>query len=443
MMRLGSPILLSICYLKALGEIAREIETAGGNINAWTSHDQTVFHITIPSRYFSTGLDILADAIQNSSFDPRELGREKEVVLEEIKMRMDQPLAKLNKALFAASYKVHPYGRPVIGFEKTVQKFDRQKVMEYYRKWYTPDNMSLVVTGDFQSNEALGAIKSAFIHFTSHLKSSPKRPVESKQEEFRSIILREDVQKTYLNMAFHIPAVTHDDIYALDVLASILGEGDSSRLYLKVKSEEELVYSIYAYAFTPRDPGVFMIGSVLEGDKVRPALAGILQEIYCLQNEPPSPDEIRRAKINLESEFIYGKETVQGEARKLGYFETVVGDVAYEQTYLDRINRVTGQGISEVARKYLIPQNFTVGLLLPEKAASDLTSDGLREVVAKVEKPAFPAPNSLPPVTEKHILDNGITLIVRENHPPASHSRHADCFFGRGSLRGKAKQWDQ
>ena len=338
------------------------------------------------------------------------------MVLEEIKMRMDQPSGKLHRALFATSYKVHPYGRPVIGFKKTVEKFNQKKIVEYYRKWYTPDNMVLIVAGDIQSPKALRAIKNAFKNFASHLKAGSKRLVEPPQKEFRNIILREDVQKAYLNMAFHIPAVTHGDSYALDVLASVLGEGDSSRLFQKVKSEEKLVYSINAYSFTPKDPGIFMIGSVLEGNNVKPALASILREIYRLQQEPPSSQEIRRAKINLESEFIYGKETVQGEARKLGYFETVLGNVAYEQVYLDRINRVTPQDISRVARKYFYPRNLTVGLLLPEKTCPYIVGKSLRKAVFQVEKPPFTALDALNPVTKKYILPNGSTLIVREVH---------------------------
>lgn len=401
---------------RKVGEIAREIETAGGEINAWTSHDEMVFYIVIPSRYFSTALDVVADAIQNSSFDPQELEREKEVVVEEIKMRTDQPSVRLDEALFAASYTVHPYRRPISGFEKTVQNIDREKIMNYFREWFTPENMNLVVTGDVTSHEALTAIEDAFKDFSSHGKALPQRPSEPPQSEFRSIVLREDVQKAYMEMAFHIPGITHDDIYALDMLASILGAGDSSRFFQRLKSEEKLVYSIYAYAYTPKEPGLFIIGGNLEADNVKAALGSILQEIDRLNSEPASPEEIQRAKINLESDFVYGKETVQGEARQLGYFETVVGDVAFEQTYLSRINQVTAHDISQVARKYLAPPNLTVGLLLPEGAPAELTPDRLKEVATKVEKPAVSTSNTSVPVPEKWMLPNGITLIVSENH---------------------------
>ncbi|MCX8012539.1 MAG: insulinase family protein, partial [Desulfobacterota bacterium] len=168
---------------RKVGEIAREVETAGGSINAFTSYDQTVFHLAIPSQYFALGLDIVADAIQNPSFDPEELEREKEVIVEEIRMRTDQPSTKLNEALFSITFTVHPYRRPIIGFENTVKNLDREEVVEYYRRWYAPDNMCLVVVGDFKSNEALSTIKKAFADFTSKTKPNLPRPLEPPQKE--------------------------------------------------------------------------------------------------------------------------------------------------------------------------------------------------------------------------------------------------------------------
>ena len=400
---------------RKVGEIAREVETAGGEINAFTSYDETVFYLVIPSRYFSSGLDIMADAIQNSSFDPEELKREKEVVLEEVRMRTDQPSTKLYEALFSAAYTVHPYQRPIIGYEKTVQSFDRAKVFEYYRKWYAPDNMALVVTGDFKSDEALSAIKKAFLNFTSRMTGNPIRPAEPPQKDVRSVILSEDVQKTYLEMAFHIPAVNHNDLYPLDVLMSILGDGESSRLYQKVKAEAGLVHSIDASSYTPRDPGVLMIGCLLEGAKAKPALTKIFQELYRIQSEPPSSEEMQKAKLKLTSDFIYSKQTIEGEGRQLGYFETVVGDVAFEQAYVERINQVTVQDIINVAQKYFTPQNATIGFLVPKKDASLITNEEINISLTGLEKPSVFSSAAAFPETQKFVLPNGITLIVREN----------------------------
>jgi len=402
---------------RKVGEIAREVEAAGGTINAFTSYDQTVFYLIIPSQYFNLGLDIISDAIQNSSFESEELEREKEVVLEEVRMRTDHPSTKLNEALFSTIYTVHPYRRPIIGFETTVKNLDRKKVIEYYRTWYTPDNMCLVITGNFSPPEALSSIKRAFSGFTSSRRPNFKRPLEPTQNETRSIIFRGDVQQTYLAMAFPTPAINHPDLYPLEVLATILGEGKSSRLYQKVKSEQQLMYSIYASSVTLRDSGLLMVGGLLETGKIKPAVAEIFQEIYRLQKNPPSSEEISRAKLKLTSEFIYNKETLEGEGNQLGYFETVVGDLSFEQTYIDKINQVTGEDILRVAQTYLQPQKLTIGVLIPEKdKGEEITREEIKKIINQVKQPSLNLPES-PSVspTQKFILSNGITLIIREN----------------------------
>ena len=130
---------------RGVGQIAQEIEAAGGDINAWTSFDQTVYHLVLASRYFDTGLDILADAVQSSSFDPHELERELKVVLEEIKQGEDAPSRVVTQALFSNAYAKHPYRRPVIGNEGTVRKLTREKLLDFFARWYVPSNITLVV----------------------------------------------------------------------------------------------------------------------------------------------------------------------------------------------------------------------------------------------------------------------------------------------------------
>ena len=147
---------------RGVGQIAQEIEAAGGDINAWTSFDQTVYHLVLAARYFDTGLDILADAVQRSSFDPVELERELKVVLEEIKQGEDSPSRTVTQSLFSSAFTKHPYRRPVIGWERTVKKLKRDKLLQFFRKWYVASNITLVVVGDFDSDTALAKIEKAW-----------------------------------------------------------------------------------------------------------------------------------------------------------------------------------------------------------------------------------------------------------------------------------------
>src|SRR3989338_6988287 len=140
---------------RKVGQIAGEVEAAGGYINAYTSYDQTVYHLAVASRYFDTGLDIISDAIQHSSFDPNELKKELEVVLEEIRMNEDNPGRTLYKNILSTAFTTHPYKRPVIGFTDTVKSFTREQILNFFKKWYAPNNMTLVIVCDFYKNQAL------------------------------------------------------------------------------------------------------------------------------------------------------------------------------------------------------------------------------------------------------------------------------------------------
>ncbi|MBI5809594.1 MAG: insulinase family protein, partial [Deltaproteobacteria bacterium] len=161
---------------RKVGEIARVVEAAGGDINAYTSFDNTVFHLALPSKEFTTGLDVLSDAVQNSAFDPEELRKELQVVLEEIRMNEDSPGRSLYKSILSSAFSVHPYGRPVIGYKNTVEPIKRADMMAFFKKWYIPNNMTLVIAGDIKKDDALSAVKAAFRGFKKGPDPHRKRP---------------------------------------------------------------------------------------------------------------------------------------------------------------------------------------------------------------------------------------------------------------------------
>ena len=147
---------------RKVGEIARVIESSGGDINAFTSFDETVYYVVIASRFIDIALDVLADAMQNSTFDPEELNKELEVVVEEIRRSEDSPSRNLTEKMFATTFTEHPYGRPVIGSEESVKSFTREGITDFYKKWYAPNNMVLVVVGDFETSEVMPKIEKLY-----------------------------------------------------------------------------------------------------------------------------------------------------------------------------------------------------------------------------------------------------------------------------------------
>jgi zinc protease len=394
--------------------MAREIESMGGSINAFTSYDQTVFYVTLASRYADAGLDILADAIQHSTFDPLELEREREVILEEIRMGQDDPSRKVFQQTMAALFEKHPYRRPIIGYERTIRSIQRDQMVSFFKKWYAPNRIAFVAVGDFQLQKMEGKVRESFKDFKPSSESMPSRISEPAKKEFQSVISQGHFKETYLQMAVPIPSVKHEDTPALDALAHILGGGEASRLIQKVKLEKGLVNSISASSFTPRDPGAFILEATLPVENLEKAVEAILKEIHAVGRDGAATEELNRVKVNVESELIYDRQTVQGQARKLGYYEVVTGDLQFEKEYLRRISLLQSEDIKRVVEKYL-KGPWIVSLLVPSEKAERAKSIAFPFIFEKAvgSEPKDEAKEK--PAVFKTVLDNGIRLIVKEN----------------------------
>jgi zinc protease len=237
---------------RGVGEIARTVEAAGGEINAWTSFDQTVYHVVLAASEMATGVDILADALQRSAFDAGELSREIEVVVEEIRRAQDTPSRRVSNALFELAYDRHPYRRPVLGTAETVRGLTRERVVGFYKKHYRPDRTTVVAVGDFDPEELARLVQRSFAGWQAAA-AAPlvDRAAEPPQTQARARLLVEDVREARLAVAWHVPGLRHEDIAAIDALSMILGHGEGSRLFVEVRRRRELVNDTYAYAYTP------------------------------------------------------------------------------------------------------------------------------------------------------------------------------------------------
>jgi zinc protease len=308
---------------RAVGEIARTVEAAGGNINAFTSFDMTVYHITMASRDVAVGIDVLADAILNSTFDPGELDREIAVVLEEIRRGEDSPNRVLSQEMFSQAYTRHPYRDPVIGTSESVSSFSREQLLDFHRRWYVPNNLTFVAVGDFDADQVLEQIRSAFASAEARADLAHPRDPEPEQTEPRSAIVRRDFERTLIGIAYPITAFAEEDTAYVDLLATVLGGGESSPLYRNVKDRRQLVHTIGASAYTPLDRGLFFVQATLDPGMIEHALQAIGEEIDRLRNFGPSDVELERARVNLLSSEVHERETMQGQARKLGYYEAL------------------------------------------------------------------------------------------------------------------------
>jgi len=366
---------------------ATRIESLGGTVNAFTSYDNTVYHIIIPKKAFEEGLDLLIESVEHPAFPVDEIEKERKVVLEEIKMGEDDPQRKLFNELFSVSYQGHPYGRPVIGFNETVKGITRDNILEYYRSNYTPDNMTVVIVGDFDEittkeiiGKTLGKRKGKI-----SIRLPLKGAATSKQDDGVRVIER-DVRENYLALSYPIPPLSHKDIPAIEVLGTILGDGESSRLVESLKHKKGIVTNVADYIFSPKESGLFVLYATFREGEYEPIIREIDAELKRIKGGTISDWEMKKAKNMLRASYIYSEETVQGKARGIGNFQTITGDHRFLDKFLKAIDRVTKGDVKRVFEKYLSTKDRKTIFLKPKQKPNPYTLElpnGLKCVVNK------------------------------------------------------------
>ncbi len=402
------------------GQLAEELEGLGGRINAYTSYEQTVYHATLSARHWQKALEVLADSVQNSLFDAAELEREKKVVLEEIGMRNDRPGTKLFQSLMETSYQVHPYRLPIIGTVESVSGFSRDDILQYMGKHYHPENMMVLVVGDVRYAEVRHAVKDVMGSMTKGDYVQPELPVEPEKSEPAFFALNEDVGQSHLALSFPGTAFVDADTAVLDVISSILGQGETSRLFHELRDKQQLVYRVNCASFTPKYPGLIELTAVLNAENMEAAMEAALAEVFHLKYLPVSDDELNRVKRNLEGDFVFNLERAEGQARTLGSFQFLTGDPT-NTLYLDQIRSVTKEDILAVANKYFRPEVITGGFLAPRSAEVTLDKESFAQIIARADArarqgvPASYLTDAYLSNVHRFTLKNGLTLLVRED----------------------------
>lgn len=343
-----------------VGEIASAVEGAGGELNAYTSFDQTVFYVTVSKNFVHTGLSVISEMMGFPTFKPEEIDNEREVVIEEIKRGEDSPHRKASQLLFSTAYTKHAYGIPVIGYDKNIREVSSKKIKSYFNERYVPRNMFLVVSGDFSTNEMKKEVTKYFSLFKDYKVRNISRTKEPVQKRPRLKFLKTEFNESLIYCAFKIPNIKHKDIPALDVLALIVGQGDSSRLVHRLRIQEPLANSVGAFAFSPMDAGLFAFSAGFDIKNLEKLLDGFILEIEKALTESPSAEELQKAITNLSSEQVYSIETVDGIARKIGSLEFYLKDPKYFEKYLKAVQGLKPQDLVKVARKYISSKTLSL-----------------------------------------------------------------------------------
>lgn len=350
-------------------EYSRIIAKNGGRSNAFTTSDVTVYFATMSRDKIGIEIDLEADRMANAALGAKYFEPEKNVIQEERRLRTeDQPVSALAEATGAVAYTIHPYRRPVIGWMQDIQGLSLQDLKDYYKLYYAPNNAYVVMTGDFSTAEIMPKIRAAFGKIPRGAEPPKVDTFEPPQRGERRVVLKKEAELPFVLMYYHAPTLHSPDTYALDLLSVVLAGGRSSRLYHDLVYQKRLARRIDAdYSGVSIDPTVFSVTAQLmpgkEHAEVEREIDSLLDKV---KTELVSDRELQKAKNQVEAAFIFGRDSIFGQAMKIGYYEAAGGWRLMDQ-YLDGIRKVTRADIQRVAKQYLDRDQRTVGVLIPTK----------------------------------------------------------------------------
>lgn len=352
------------------GQVARDVESLGGYLNAATSFDKTWYITDMPARHWKTGMDVVKDMAFHPSLDPAELEAEKDVIVSELKGGDDTPTRRLFEDLQVAGLAHTVYGRPIIGFEKTIRAVTADDLRAYIRTWYQPQNMMLLVAGDIDPKAVLAYAEELFGDLKNDTVLPSPAPVqlEGAAGGPRVEVTRGPWNKVYLGIALPAPALGDQRSIDLDVLAYALGGDGTSQFYRKYRYEKQLVDSISVGNMSLNRAGLFYMVAQLDADKVEPFWQEFTRDLAALDAGKITPDVIERARFNYEDGMDRAGETLDGLTSWKATVQFELGGPQGEANVRHALAAVDGARLRQAQDLWLRPDQVRVRVLAPEKA---------------------------------------------------------------------------
>jgi zinc protease len=346
------------------------ISSIGGQSNAYTTEDATVFWETVPAQYLPLVLWLEADRLATLRIDEDVFKTEREVVKEERRMRIDnQPYGRLNELIYDQAFTVHPYKHPTIGSMKDLEAASITDVRDFFRTYYVPNNATIVLVGDFNTKEAQDLV-------TKYLGRVPKsdRPVprdipkEPAQTIERKVRLEESWPLPAVVVAHHITFDGDPDSYPLHIASKVLSDGQSSRIQRKLVYEKQLALAAFGGGNIIEDPNLFYAVAIVQpGHTTQETIDALIAELDGLRNEPITPAELQQAKNQFARDYIFGRESNKDKAGQLGHAAVIHNDIKTADGEFDIFMNITQADVQRVARKYFTPENRLVMTIMPKR----------------------------------------------------------------------------
>jgi zinc protease len=348
-------------------EHARLLKEVGGQVNAFTTEDLTAYHDTVPPSYVGFALELEAERMRNLKLFQSTIDSERKVVEEEKRLRVDNdPVGKAIEKFRALAYTKHPYNWTAIGTIEDLEKVTPADCQRFYDTFYQPNNATLIVVGDLDEQTVRQEIERYFGPIPRAPAPPREHAAEPPQTETRSATLQIEVQIPIVVGGYHIPSAADPDTPALEVLAAILSSGESSRLPERLVRHDHLAIAAGGVTESMEDPGLFIVYAASLPNKDQAQIwTALAEEIARVRDKPVEPAELEKAKNQLAAGFVFGLETVDGIAMRLGEAQYVEGDWHRFIEGVRRYLAVTTADVQRVAKKYLLDTNLTRVTLVP------------------------------------------------------------------------------
>ena len=346
-----------------------QMENNGGNNNAYTSEDMTVYTDWFPKTALELMFDMESDRIRDLAFDPKIVESERGVVYSERRTSVDNDNnGLLAEQLRAAAFQAHPYHWPVVGWASDIEGWTLADLKEHFRMGYAPNNCTVVVTGDVNEAEVLRLARKYFETIPAHKAPPPLRTKEPEQLGERRVTLRKPAQAPLFMAAYHTPEAKHGDRLALEILARALTGGRSSRLYRRMVDTDQSVLAVEASQDWNIDPGLFSVSAQVRPGGSNAAVEKALdEEIARLVKDGVTAEELSKVRNLMLVDFYQAMKTIASKANLIGRFEIYLGDHRRLNSYASDMQKVTVSDVQRVARQYLTARNRTIATLEPEQ----------------------------------------------------------------------------
>ncbi len=355
------------------GEFNRRVASVGGRDNAFTSTDYTAYFQQVPASQLKAVMVLEADRMRHLTLEPIGYSKEIQVIMEERRMRTDdQSSARVHEAMNAVAWQAHPYRRPVIGWMSDLEQMTVADVRDWYRRWYVPNNATLVVVGDVNHQQVFGWAKQTYGAIPARALPERKQYEEPVQTGQRQLEVKAPADLPLLVMGWKAPRLNDPrkdiDPYALEMLAQILDGHDAARLPTALVREQQVAVSIdTSYDSTNRGPSMFMVqasprpGHTVE--QLEQSIRGALAEVA---NKGVTDQELARARSQLRASEVYKKDSVMGQAMEIGMLETLGYGWQSSPLMLEKLNQVTAADVQRVAQSYFKDDQLTIARLVPQ-----------------------------------------------------------------------------